>query len=69
MVLFVRPPLTPVIVSLEVPRAVLDDVVIVNVDELVVGLGLNVPVVRDGSPLILKLTLPVKPAVGTIVMV
>jgi len=69
VVLLVTPPLTPVIVSLEVPRPVLDDVAIVRIDELVVGLVLNVPVVRGGSPLTLKLTLPVKPPVGTIVMV
>jgi hypothetical protein len=69
VVVLVRPPLTPVMVSLIVPVRVFDDVVIVNVDESVVGSGLNVPVVRDGSPFTLSVTLPVKPPVGVIVMV
>jgi hypothetical protein len=41
--------------------------VVAAVDEIVTELGLNAPVVPAGSPLIVKLTVPVNPATGVIV--
>lgn len=53
----------PVIFSVNVPRGVLERVVIVSLEvpEPVTDVGLNVAVVREGKPLTLKLTVPLKP--------
>ena len=42
---------------------------IVNVEDAVAGFGLKLPVAPAGSPLMLKLTWPVKPPIGLIVVV
>jgi hypothetical protein len=60
-------PLVPVIVSVTVPVGVEPAVVTVSVEDpepLLTGVGLNVPVAPLGSPLMVKLTAPVKPLSG-----
>jgi hypothetical protein len=54
-------PLVPVIVSVNVPTGVLVLVVTVRVDDDVVGFGLNEAVAREGNPVTLIVTEPVKP--------
>ena len=61
LAVWVEPPLVPVIVSAKVPRGVFVLVLTVSVDVVVVGLGLNDAVVREGSPVTLRLTEPVNP--------
>ena len=67
LAVWVEPPLVPVIVSANVPRGVFVLVLTVSVDVVVVGLGLNDAVVREGSPVTLRLTEPVNPFNGLIV--
>jgi hypothetical protein len=67
VVVCVRPPPTPVIVSGNVPRGVLDLVATVSVELDVAGFGLNVPVVLLGRPLTLSVTELLKPLIGVIV--
>src|SRR5687767_13335169 len=62
----VRLPLTPVIVSEELPGGVAALGVTVSVADAVAGLGLKLPVAPAGSPLTLKVTAAVKPPVGAI---
>jgi hypothetical protein len=63
----VKAPPVPVIVSVEEPPGVLAVVVIVSVDGPVAGFVLKVPVAPGGRPLTLRSTGPVKPPVGVIV--
>lgn len=58
-----RLPLVPVMVRVNIPLGVDLLVLTVRVDvpEPVTEVGLNVPVARRGSPLTLKLTVPVNP--------
>src|SRR5437870_8871447 len=60
----VRLPLTPVIVTVEVPSGVLGLGVTERVDDPVAGFGVKLPVAPLGSPLTLSVTWPVKPPVG-----
>ena len=73
MVLRVRPPLVPRIVSVNVPFFVVDVVATDNVDDDEDGTstvpGLNVPVEFAGSPLTLRSTVPLKPLLGVIATV
>lgn len=68
LVVFVTVPLIPVIVTGYVPGAVVELVVTENVDEDVAGLGAKLPTAPLGNPLALKVTWPVKPPLGVIVM-
>ena len=63
----VKAPPVPVIVSVEEPPGVLAPVVTDSVDDPVAGFGLNVPVAAEGRPLTLRLTGPVKPFSGVMV--
>jgi hypothetical protein len=66
----VNDPLDPVIVNVNVPCFIDDDVVIVSVEDVPdVGLGLNEPEAPDGKPETLKVTEPEKPFCGVIVTV
>jgi hypothetical protein len=68
----VRLPLVPVIVSVYVPVGVLPVVVTFMVlfpEPPVMGLGLKEALALEGSPLALKVTLPVKPPEGLTVAV
>jgi hypothetical protein len=56
-------------VNVEVPVGVELPVVIFNVEELVAGFGVKVPVAPVGSPLTEKVTPPVNPPEGVIVTV
>jgi hypothetical protein len=67
VVLLVRPPPVPVMVNVEEPTGVLAPVVIVSVEVVVAGFGLNVPAAPEGNPLIVRLTGLVKPPDGVIV--
>ena len=67
VVVRVSDPLTPVIVSVDVPTGVLAVVVTVSVDVPVAGFGVNVPVAPVGSPVTLSVTAPLKPFAGVIV--
>jgi hypothetical protein len=67
VMLWDKAPLTPVIVNVKVPTAVLAVVVTLSVDVAVAGFGLNVPVAPVGSPLTLSVTWPVKPRIGVLV--
>ena len=60
---WLRLPLVPVIVSVELPAGVLVVVVIVSVEvpEPVTDAGLNDGVAPDGNPLAARLTVPVNP--------
>jgi hypothetical protein len=69
VVVCIRPPLVPVIVSGNVPGAVFDLVEMVSVEVDVAGFGLNEAVVRLGRPLTLRLTEPLKPLIGEMVTV
>src|SRR5436190_444677 len=63
----VRVPLTPVIVTVKVPAGVVPLVVTENVDDVVVGFGVKLPLTPAGNPLALNVTAPVKPLSGVIV--
>ena len=56
-------------VTVDVPAGVELLVVMFNVEELIAGFGVKVPLAPLGSPLTLKLTLPVNPPEGVIVTV
>ncbi len=68
---WVRLPLVPVIVKVELPVGVVAAVVMVMVDdpELVTDDGLKLTVVPDGNPVALKLTVPLNPPDGVTVAV
>jgi hypothetical protein len=68
VLLWLRAPLVPVIVSVKVPVAALSPVRVrvVLPDPATVD-GLKLAVMPGGTPLAVKLTLPVKPPVGVIV--
>ena len=63
MVAWLKAPLVPVIVSVFVPAGVLLAVVMVSVldPDPAMELGLKLAVAREGSPLTLRLTVPVNP--------
>jgi hypothetical protein len=63
VVVCVRDPLVPVIVSVKLPVGVLAAVVTVSVElpPALTDVGLNVPVALVGKPLTLKLTVPLNP--------
>ena len=65
----VKPPLVAEMVRVKVPVGVLRMVFTVKVDEpdAVIDGGLKMAFVRRGSPLTLKLTVPLKPEPGVIV--
>ena len=67
VVVRVRLPLKPVIVTVKVPAGVVVLVVTENVDDVVVGFGVKLPLAPAGSPLALNVTAPVKPLSGVIV--
>jgi len=69
VVVCVRPPDVPAIVTVALPVVAVLLAVSVNVLVLVVLLGLNVAVTPLGSPEADRLTLPLKPFVGLIVIV
>ena len=62
--LCVKPPLTPLMVSVYVPAGVLVLVVTESVVELLAGFGLKLPLAPLGSPLTLRVTWPLNPPVG-----
>jgi len=64
VVVWLRLPLVPVIVSVTIPGLLLLLVWIVSVDVAEVLGGLNVAVAPGGRPLTLKATVPVKPPLG-----
>ena len=68
VVVCVRAPLTPVIVSVEVPIGVVAMVVTDRVEDEVAGFGLKLPVAPVGNPLTLNVTWPPKPNSGVIVV-
>jgi len=63
VVVCVKDPLVPVIVTVGLPAGVVVAVVIVSVEGVpaVIDVGLNVPVAPLGNPLTLKPTLPLNP--------
>jgi len=61
---WVREPLTPVMVSGNVPAGVLAVALTVRVEDPVAGFGLKLPVAPVGNPLTLNVTAPVKPLIG-----
>ena len=67
--LWLRLPLVPVIVNVEAPFGVFLEVFTVSVDEPLpfTDVGLNVALVREGSPVTLNVTVPLKPFVGVTV--
>src|SRR5439155_2469730 len=67
VVVRVRLPLTPVIVTVKVPAGVVVLVVTENVDDVVVGFGVKLPLAPAGNPLALNVTAPVKPLSGVII--
>src|SRR5258705_9168397 len=67
VVVCVREPLTPVIVTVEVPVGVLALVVTERVDVVAAGFGVKLPLAPLGSPLTLRVTWPVKAPIGLIV--
>ena len=72
VVLWLKVPLVPLIVSTKVPTGVRLRVVMVNVDvpaPPVTDEGLNVPVVRVGNPVTLSVTVPLNPLTLAIVTV
>jgi hypothetical protein len=71
VVVWTKVPLVPVMVRVELPTGVLALVVTVIVDDPVpvTVVGLKVAVAPVGSPLALKVTIPLKPPEGVIVAV
>ena len=67
VVVCVRLPLTPVIVSVLVPTGVVAAVVTESVVVPVAGLGVKLPPAPAGNPLTLNVTCPVKPLLGFMV--
>jgi hypothetical protein len=67
LVLRLKLPLTPLMVSVYVCREVADRVLIVRLDVPVARFGVNVAVDPDGWPLRLSVTDPLKPFAGLIV--
>ena len=68
----VRPPLVPVIVSVNAPVGVALDVETVSADDPdppLIDVGLNEPLAPLGSPLTLRFTAPVNPLIGLTVAV
>ena len=67
----VKPPLVAEMVRVKVPVGVLRMVLTVKVDEpeVVTDEGLKLAFARRGSPLTLKLTVPLKPEPGVMVTV
>jgi hypothetical protein len=68
-VVWVRLPLVPVIVSVDVPVGVLAAVFTFNVEELPAGLGVKLAVAPVGRPLTLNVTWPPNPPDGVTVIV
>ena len=66
---WLRLPLVPVIVSVELPGGVLVEVVTVSVELADAFTGLNDPDALFGKPDALKLTVPVKPLRGVMVAI
>jgi len=64
VVVCVNVPLTPVIVSVEVPYGVLVIAVTERVDDAVAGFGAKLPLAPPGSPLTLSVTWPLKLPIG-----
>ena len=64
VVVCVKLPLAPVIVSVYVPTGVLVLVVTESVDEVVAGFGVKLPVAPAGRPLAVNATWPVNPLIG-----
>lgn len=71
VVLWLNVPLVPLMVNTNEPMAVRLRVLMVKVDvpEPVTDVGLKLPVVRDGNPVTLRLTTPLKPFTFAIVTV
>lgn len=69
VVLFVNEPDVPVIVTVTVPVAAVAEAARVSVLVVVAGLGLKIAVTPLGRPVAVRVTLPVKPFDGVIVMV
>ena len=72
VVVRVKPPPVPVIVSVLFPAGVLELVVTCSVllpDPPLIGFGLNVALAPDGNPLTLRVTLLLKPPDGVSVTV
>lgn len=69
VVVCVRLPLTPVMVSVNVPFAPFTAVCTVSVEVAVAGLGVNVAVDPERRPLTLRVTEPLKPLAGAMVTV
>ena len=64
---WVSEPLTPVMVSVEVPAGVVARVVMLRVEVAVAGFVVNVPVAPVGRPATLRVTAPVNPPEGVMV--
>lgn len=64
---WIKAPLVPVIVSVEVPTEVVEVVVTFRVEVAVAGFVVKEPMAPVGSPLKLSVTCPVKPRIGVIV--
>ena len=64
VVVRVKLPLTPVIVSVYVPTGVLVLVITESVAEVVAGFGVKLPVAPAGRPLAVNATWPVNPLIG-----
>ena len=64
VVVRVKLPLTPVIVSVYVPTGVLVLVITESVAEVVAGFGVKLPVAPAGRPLTVNVTWPVNPLIG-----
>jgi hypothetical protein len=69
VVVFTRPPDVPVIVTVAVPIAAVASAVNVSVLLLVAGLGLNAAVTPLGKPPADRVTLPLKPFAGVMLIV
>ncbi len=69
VVVRVSAPLVPVMVRVEVPNFVLRDVVTVNVEESVAGLGLKLALAPPRRPVTLSFTGSANPPAGVIVTV
>ena len=69
VVVLLRLPLTPVMVTIAVPLLALFDAIRVSVLVRLVELGLKPAVTPDGKPLALRETVPLNPPLGVTVMV